>query len=112
MSGTRSAIRLRSAVLGLFVIAFVTGANARQAPLPVPPIPPAQRPSADAPMPDENLLSPFPETPPSRLTLDSGINHRMEPDPGYGYAPGAHYQIDRDRRTLVLPGIRWRLPFP
>jgi hypothetical protein len=46
------------------------------------------------------------------VTLDSTINHRASPDPGLGYAPGAQYQIDRDRRALVLPGIRWRMPFP
>lgn len=109
---TGLAALLRSSVLTFVIMGIGAGANAREVPLPVPPIPPVHTPSMDAPVPDVDHLAPFGETQPSRLTLDSGINHRMAPDPGFGYAPGAHYQIDRDRRMLVLPGVRLRLPFP
>jgi hypothetical protein len=44
--------------------------------------------------------------------LDTGINHRQAPTPGLGYAPGANYQLDNDRRTFVLPGIMMHVPLP
>ena len=94
------------------LVLFAAGAGAREARLPVPPIPPARTPSVDAPVPDPNAFSPDTDVGPSRVTLDTDINHRPAPDPGFGYGPGAHYQIDRDRRLLVLPGVRFRLIFP
>jgi hypothetical protein len=103
---------VRAAIVALFVIVSLGGAHAREARLPVPPIPPAQKPYLDAPVPNWDESGPIVDTSPSSVTLDSTINHRASPGPGLGYAPGAQYQIDRDRRALVLPGIRWRMPFP
>ncbi len=46
------------------------------------------------------------------MTLDMGIHRRGTPDPSLGYAPGARYRGDDDRRLLVVPGVRFRFPFP
>jgi len=101
---------LRAAVLAGFV-ALAAGANVWAQNLPVPPIPPARPPTTDAPVP--NLYATVPnEQGRSLVTLDTGINHRQAPTPGMGYAPGASYQLDNDRRTFVLPGIMMHVPLP
>ena len=96
-----------SAVIALFAV----GAYAGEPSLPVPPIPPARPPSIDAPVPNLNATVPYQELK-SPVTLDTGINHRDAPAPGYGYAPGARYQLDNDRRVFVLPGIMMHVPLP
>jgi hypothetical protein len=83
-----------------------------EAPLPVPPIPPTQPPPMTAPMPDVDAPVPYAEAWRSPVTLYTGLNHRESPSLGSGFAPGARYQIDNDRRLLNLPGIMLRLPFP
>jgi hypothetical protein len=101
---------LRTAVLACLLV-FAAGANAWAQNLPVPPIPPARPPTTDAPVP--NLYATIPAEPGrSLVTLDTGINHRPTPTPGLGYAPGASYQLDNDRRTFVLPGIMMHVPLP
>jgi uncharacterized lipoprotein len=88
------------------------GAFARPPELPVPPIPPAVPPLADAPVPDPDFRVPYDRSGKLPVTLDPWINHREPPAPGLAFAPGAHYQLDNDRRWLVLPGIMFRVPFP
>jgi len=96
----------------VFLIAFAPAAFARERSLPVPPIPPAERPLQAAPMPDPNIV--YPDNDPQRftVTLDSRINHREAPDPGSAFSPGAHYQLDTDRRWFVLPGLMVHVPVP
>jgi hypothetical protein len=102
---------LRSAILGCFVL-FAVAANAQSLSLPVPPIPPARPPTIDAPVPNLNTTVPYTELGQALVTLDTSINHRATPAPGYGYSPGASYQLDNDRRAFVLPGIMMHVPLP
>jgi hypothetical protein len=102
---------LKRALLALSVL-FAAGANAREPRLPVPPIPPAEAPAMAAPVPDLDAVRQFHDVQQSMVTLDTGINHRAAPASGLGYAPGAHYQLDNDRRWLVLPGLMLHVPLP
>jgi hypothetical protein len=95
-----------------YLVFFAVAVNAQEGRLPVPPIPPARPPTIDAPVPDLNTTVPYTELSQSLVTLDSGINHRATPAPGYGYSPGASYQLDNDRRPFVLPGIMMHVPLP
>ena len=101
---------MRGLVLALAVLLAAT-ANAREARLPVPPVPPAEAPALAAPVPDLTVLSQYQDPGRYTVTLYTGINHRADPDTGLGYAPGARYQIDNDRR-LTLPGVMVRIPLP
>jgi hypothetical protein len=65
-----------------------------------------------APVPDLNFVGQYDDRQQSTVTLDLGINHRLAPDGGLGYAPGSHYQIDNDRRWFVLPGVTVHVPLP
>jgi hypothetical protein len=96
----------------VFLVAFAPAAIAREASLPVPPIPPVERPLQAAPMPDPNIVYPDHDVRRFTVTLDSRINHREAPDPGLAFAPGAHYQLDDDRRWFVLPGLMVHVPVP
>jgi hypothetical protein len=88
------------------------GAFAKSPELPVPPIPPAVPPLADAPVPNPDFQAPYDRSGKPPVTLDLGINHREPPAPGLAFAPGAHYQLDSDRKWLFLPGIMLHVPFP
>jgi hypothetical protein len=96
-------------MLPLFV---VTSAFGRQQALPIPPIPPAVPPLMDAPVPDLDIRGPFDDASKPAVTLDLGIDHRVSPSMGFGFSPGARYQLDNDRRFFVLPGILVRMPLP
>jgi hypothetical protein len=96
----------------VFLIAFAASAQGRERSLPVPPIPPAEPPLQAAPMPDPNIVYPDNDVRRFTVTLDSGINHREAPDPGFAFAPGAHYRLDDDRRWFVLPGLMVHVPVP
>lgn len=96
----------------LCVITASASAQAREAPLPVPPIPPSEPPLQAAPLPNPNIEYPDNDPQHFTVTLDSGINHRAAPDPGVAFAPGAHYQLDNDRRPFVLPGLMVHVPVP
>ena len=87
-------------------------ANAGEAPLPVPPIPPVQAPPMEAPVPDLDAPVPTAQAWRSPVTLYTDLNHRASPSIGSGYAPGARYQIDNDRKLLNVPGIMMHFPFP
>jgi hypothetical protein len=101
---------VRRAILVLALL-FSTAAGATEPDLPVPPIPPTTPPPMDAPMP--NFTAPVPPDTEVRspVTFDPAINHRGAPVTGYGYAPGANYQVDNDRR-LFVPGVMLRMPLP
>jgi hypothetical protein len=79
---------------------------------PVPQIPPSVPPPADAPVPNLAIEHPPGADTKPPVTLDLGINHRAAPDPGLTFAPGSRYQLDNDRRWLVLPGVMVRVPLP
>jgi hypothetical protein len=95
----------------VFLIAFAASASAAEPPLPVPPIPPAEPPLPAAPMPNPNIVFTDNDGRRFSMTLDSGINHRDAPDPGFAFAPGSHYQLDNDRR-LFVPGLMVHVPIP
>jgi hypothetical protein len=86
-------------------------AGAKEPDLPIPPIPPSTPPPMDAPMP--NFTAPVPPDTVLRspVTFDPAINHRGAPVTGFGYAPGANYQVDNDRH-LFVPGVMLHMPFP
>jgi hypothetical protein len=101
------------ALCAAFLLALcITGANAREARLPVPPVPPAHPPSIDAPVPNLNVPVPYIEAARTNMTLDEGINRRATPTMGEAYGPGARYKMDSDRRLFSLPGVMLRMPFP
>jgi len=103
---------MKTAIALTLALLFAAGANAREQALPIPPIPPASPPSVAAPVPDPSLYGRYEPVRPSTVTLDSGINHRATPATGLGYSRGANYQIDNDRRWLVLPGVMVHVPLP
>ena len=103
---------MRAVVALAFLVTFASGANAREPELPVPPIPPASPPTIAAPVPDRDLPGRNEPVRSSAVTLDTDINHRAAPAPGLGYSKGAAYQIDNDRRWLVLPGVMVHVPLP
>ncbi len=102
---------MRAAIVGLVLVVSSLGSAAAST-LPVPPIPPRMPPPPDAPVPNLNIRAPYDSRTPSSITLDSGMLRREDPDPSLGYAPGAHYRMDNDRRLLTLPGILLRVPLP
>lgn len=102
---------MKGVVLALCIL-VAAAANARESRLPVPPVPPAGAPLLAAPVPDLNMIAQNDEPRQSNVTLFLGINHRTAPTQGFGYAAGAHYQIDNDRRWFVLPGVMVRVPLP
>jgi hypothetical protein len=101
---------MNRAILALALL-LPTVAGAREPDLPVPPIPPATPPPMDAPMPNFTARVPPDTVMRSPVTFDPAINHRGAPVTGYGYAPGANYQVDNDRR-LFVPGLMLHMPFP
>ena len=101
---------MRGLVLALTIL-FAATANAREANLPVPPIPPAEAQMLAAPVPNLTLFSRDHDPQGSSLTLFTGINHRAAPATGLGYAPGTYYQLDNDRR-FMLPGVMLHVPLP
>jgi hypothetical protein len=103
---------MRRTCLALSLILATGAANAAQPKLPVPPIPPREPPSLEAPVPDLDARIPYADPARSRITLDSTINRRAPPNTSLGYGPGSQYQVDTDRRLLVVPGILLRFPFP
>jgi hypothetical protein len=102
---------LKRAIIVAWIL-FEAAANAREPPLPIPPIPPAEPPLPSAPIPNLGLIGEYDVERHSMVTLDSDINHRSAPATGFGYAPGASYKIDSDRRFFVLPGILVHVPLP
>ena len=96
----------------IFLVAVAPSAFARERSLPIPPIPPARPPLQAAPMPDPNIVYPDSDAQKLSVTLDSDINHRDAPAPGLAFSRGAHYQLDNDRRWLVLPGVMVHVPVP
>jgi len=107
----RTAIVTVLVVFATLAVATGTGAVAREARLPVPPIPPANKPPIEAPLPDFDVQVPYTENRRSTFTLDSEINHRASPATRFGFSPRGHYQIDNERK-LRLPGFFLRLPLP
>jgi hypothetical protein len=97
---------------GVFLIAVAPAAVARERSMPIPPIPPPRAPLQAAPMPDPNIVYPDHDARRVTVTLDSRINHRQPPAAGLAFAPGAHYQLDDDRRWFVLPGLMVHVPVP
>jgi hypothetical protein len=93
------------------LLLITVAAHARELPLPVPPIPPAEQPAMAAPVPDLTILEEGGASGSYRVTLFSGINHRSDPATGLAYAPGARYQLDNDRR-FMLPGVMVHVPLP
>jgi hypothetical protein len=99
------------AILTVSLLLFAATANAREARLPVPPIPPPEAQAMAAPMPSETTFTLDPGPRHYSVTLFSGLNHRADPGTGLGYAPGTRYQLDNDRR-FMLPGVMLRVPLP
>jgi hypothetical protein len=98
--------------VGLLFLLLAATAHAREAALPVPPIPPPRPPPMAAPVPDLDMPVPYSEAWRSPVTLYTDINHRASPSVGAGYAPGARYQLDNDRHWITLPGFMVHIPFP
>jgi len=101
---------MRSIFLALPLLCAAV-AQARELPLPIPPIPPAAGPTLAAPMPTETEFNQYRDPRHYSVTLFPEINHRTDPGAGLGYAPGTHYQLDNDRR-FALPGVMLRVPLP
>jgi len=86
-------------------------------PLPVPPIPPANRPTdGPAPTPNPYAAAPFvPETDGPKFTprlLRAPTFHNGF-DPSQGYVSGSRWQDDpmEDRRLMPSPGFNFQIPF-
>jgi hypothetical protein len=78
--------------------------------LPVPPIPPADRPPADiAPVP--NVSAQAPVAPASEEPSVDVKLYRAKPyDPGLGFTPGSRYQTNEDRKPIQTPGLSISVP--
>jgi hypothetical protein len=96
-------------VLRFILSATVITSNPR---LPVPPIPPAEPPSREAPLPDLDARAPSDDKERVRVTVDMGINNRDAPDTSLGFSPGSRYLVEDAHRPLGFPGIKFHVPFP
>jgi hypothetical protein len=97
-------IRIASAV---FLLLATTGAG--PAPLPVPPIPPANPPTAlSAPMPDRDLQAPT--APGQRLQVSVQDFRVQRFYQGLGYAPGSHFETSEEKRPIQTPGLSVKVP--
>jgi len=78
--------------------------------LPVPPVPPDQRPVGDvAPVPNPDLLAPA--SPASDQPSVSVRLFRNRPyDPSVGFTPGSRYQSSEDRKPIQTPGLSLSVP--
>ncbi len=109
------------AVVGLLVMAAApVGVSPGAAPsdaLPVPPIPPDERPAADAaPVPNDDARGPA-EPLPSSIRIAPSLNQQGKVySQGEGYTPGSSYNAykdgERDRLLKPSPGFNLRMSLP
>jgi hypothetical protein len=94
----------------LWVCLMILGSPAFAEDLPIPPIPPENRPVAEAaPTPDINARAPV--TPASgRPSVDVRLYRSNAPDPSLGFAPGSRFQTAEDRKPIQTPGISVTVP--
>jgi len=78
--------------------------------IPIPPIPPAHRPSyQSAPMPDQSLSAPTaPEASGPKLRPDL-FNQRAY-NGGQGYLPGSTIEREQQQRDKPIPGLNFTMP--
>ena len=78
--------------------------------LPIPPIPPANRPPEQAaPMPNNNIRDPA-LTANTEVTLRPEFYRATRPDTSYGFTPGSRFQTNDEKRPLQTPGFRLTVP--
>jgi len=94
-----------------FLILLASAAAEPNQSLPVPPIPPANLPTArSAPMPDRGAAGPLtsPEIGPQFQLKD----FRADPlqQSGFGFSRGSQFQSDVDKHPIQTPGLTVRFP--
>lgn len=79
--------------------------------LPLPPVPPFNRPAYEAaPLPDSDARAPQ-ELVPQRIELVPRLYRRPETQTGLGYTPGSAFrERDSDRLNKLGPGFNLRVP--
>jgi hypothetical protein len=102
---------MRGWPLLLTVLLSAASVHAEQT-LPVPPIPPTEQPSQDAPVPDLDVRPPQETARQSPVTLDMDIHHHPGPDSPPVDPDVFRYRTDIYHRLLAIPGIMVHLPFP
>lgn len=89
--------------------ALTGGGSALAQRLPIPPIPPANPPSADlAPRPNRDILPPI--GPKDGVRVRPEIFSAERPETSMGFTPGSRYQASDERRPLQTPGVRLTVP--
>ena len=92
------------------LILFATAAAGPPRPLPVPPIPPENPPSAQsAPVPDRDLQAPS-DSDGDRTQFglqDFRIRRFYQ---GMGYGPGSHFENSEEKRPIQTPGLAVKVP--
>lgn len=79
-------------------------------PLPVPPIPPAHPPAADAaPVPNVDAHAPIVQAK-QGPSFDVKLYRARNYDPSMGFAPGSRYQSNEDRKPIQTPGFSVTVP--
>ena len=94
----------------VWLLLGLTAARAPHAPLPLPPIPPANPPpAAIAPMPDLAALKP--RVQPSDGPSVSFTNFRSpDPSTSLAYPTGSRFQTKEDARPIATPGFTVHVP--
>jgi hypothetical protein len=94
----------------LAILILISGSTAFADELPVPPLPPQNRPlDQTAPVPDLDAHAPL-------VPLSDGpsVNVRFyrfnPPNPSMGFAPGSRYQTSEDRKPIQTPGFSVSVP--
>ncbi len=78
-------------------------------PLPIPPIPPTNPPTADlAPRPNPDILPPV--AGPEGVRVRPEVFQATRPDASLGFTPGSRYQSSDERSQWQTPGLRMTVP--
>jgi len=113
---TRAVRVKRLILLALALSLTLAAAPVHESPLPIPPIPPDERPTdGPAPIPDRDAAlpsEPAPETTRIVPRLVRVPTYATDFDRSEGYISGSHHQLDpSDRRATPSPGFDLQIPF-
>jgi hypothetical protein len=93
---------------GPLIVVLTAGASPPRS-LPVPPIPPANPPSAQsAPMPDRELRAPLDNAGGVQVSVQDFRIQRYYP--GMAYSPGSRFETSEEKRPIQTPGLTVKLP--
>ena len=93
----------------LLIVSLAMGGPALAQNLPVPPVPPADAPADEAPVPNIDARPPAARSS-DGPSVDVRLYRSKPYDPSLGFAPGSRYQSTEDRKPIQTPGISVSVP--